>query len=203
MRRGGSGRTSPSCRTYYASEPFSRLFERAWALSSSTRRLAAQIPTIPCSTRRASTPVPPRAVAAAMVTDDGQPDGCERHYRPRGSTTWQSHAKLWTGVTVLRSVHHWWPPANGLEQRPTAGNIEIGWRSLILLPSLYSPPQCAAKWRTTNLLGTRAMLRHTPGQTAICLFLPQRGLLPVQHSSRISAEPSLSALANTQFAIRI
>jgi hypothetical protein len=86
QRRGGLRRISPSCRTYYASEPFSRLFERAWALSSSTRRLAIQIPTIPCSTRRALTPVPPRA--AAMVTDDGQPDGCERHYRRRGSTTW-------------------------------------------------------------------------------------------------------------------
>ena len=58
-------------------QPFSHLFERAWALSSSTRRRAAvRIPTIPCSTRPDGTPVPPPAAAAAMVTDDGPPDGC-------------------------------------------------------------------------------------------------------------------------------
>jgi len=88
MRREGLRRISSSCRSHYPSEPFSRLFERAWALSFSTRRLAVQIPTIPCATRWASRPVRPRAAAVAMVTDDGQPDGCERHYRRRGSTTW-------------------------------------------------------------------------------------------------------------------
>jgi hypothetical protein len=68
---------SPSCSNCCASEPFSHLFERAWsALSSSTRRASVRIPTIPCSTRRDATPVPPPAAAAAMVSEVGRPDGC-------------------------------------------------------------------------------------------------------------------------------
>jgi hypothetical protein len=68
----GSPQGSLSCRSYYAGEPFSHLFERAWALSSSTRRVAVRIPTIPCSTRRAWTRVRPQSAAAAMVANDGQ-----------------------------------------------------------------------------------------------------------------------------------
>jgi hypothetical protein len=59
-----------------AIEPLSHLFEWAWAFSSSTRRVAVGIPTIPCSTRRAWTQVRSRAAAAEMVANDGPLDGC-------------------------------------------------------------------------------------------------------------------------------
>jgi hypothetical protein len=72
---------------FYASEPFSRLFERAWAVFSSTRRAALQIPTFACSTRAAKTPISPAALAV-VVADGGRPDGCYRRYRRRGSTMW-------------------------------------------------------------------------------------------------------------------
>jgi len=54
---------------------FSPLFERAWPFSSWTRRVTAQIPTIPWSTRRARTPVLTLAASAVVVTKDGRPDG--------------------------------------------------------------------------------------------------------------------------------
>jgi hypothetical protein len=125
---------SPSCRSCCASEPFSHLFEWAWAFSSSTRQVTVQIPTIPRSTPRVRT-LPPVVVAAAVSTT-GSGDARERQYRLDGSTNWQSRK----AVTVLRSARRWQPPAHELVQRPTPTKIKSNCRSLILWPSSYSPP---------------------------------------------------------------
>jgi hypothetical protein len=76
MRQGALRLILLDCQSYWAREPLSHLFEQAWAFSSSPRRVAIRIPTIPCSTRRAWPQVRPQAAAAALVANDGQLDGC-------------------------------------------------------------------------------------------------------------------------------
>ena len=94
---------------------------------------------------------------------------------------------------VLGSARRWRPPAHELVQRPTAGKIERSWRSLILLLSSYSPPERQPNGCTTKLIVTRAMLRHTPGRTAVRVFeeIPGRRsaakLLSKDEARRIAA----------------
>src|SRR5262249_62333072 len=61
-------------------------------------------------------------------------------------------------------------PCPRLRQRPTAEKIREKLASPNTLAFIIFAPRSAAQ----KLLGTRAMLRHTPGRTAVCLFEDNR-----------------------------
>jgi hypothetical protein len=67
----------PSTRSPRRGLVISHLFEQGWAFSASTRRVPTEIPTVPGSTGRVQTLIPPVA-AVAMVVNERAGDGQRR-----------------------------------------------------------------------------------------------------------------------------